>query len=237
MNADKKKLIYKGLAITFAVMFFSLLLGEILYNNRVNSFTQSMDYLKDEIEEEKLFISFLNQYSTDANVCGVIESYMGGLSNKVYDTGARIEKMYDPKQNVNELKNLQKDWVYLNLELWLRLDKYKKLCNSPKDVIIYFYPYQCQECAPYTVALNRLTTEAGDNLWLFSIPSEVDVKMVSMLMKYYKVKNVPSIVFNGKLLKGTDKDIIKKLETEVRKNKKAVDKKNKKNIKTEKAPK
>jgi hypothetical protein len=202
MSSSKTSLIWKSLAITFSIMFFSLLFAQMIYNKRVNQLDEGIGQLRNEMNEEKLFIAFSDQFSGDVNICRTIETYMGGLSNKVFQTGRHIEKVYKEENSLEKFKVIQKEWVYLNIELWLRLMKYNKVCAKKRNYILYFYPYDCSECTPYSNALNGLNKEFGDELWLFSVPAEIDIKMVGIMQNYFGVKDLPAVVINGKLIKG-----------------------------------
>ncbi len=202
MSSNKKNLIYKGLAIAFSIMFFSLLFAQMIYNKRVNLLDEGIDNLRNEINEDKLFLAFSDQFSSDVSICKSIEKYMVGLSNKVFQTGKHIERVYKEDQDLEKFKAIQKEWVYLNIELWLKLVKFNKVCPKNRSYILYFYPYDCNECAPYSNTLNKLNTQYGDDLWLFSIPAEIDVKMVGTIRNYFGVKDLPAVVVNGKLLEG-----------------------------------
>lgn len=215
-SSSKKNLIYKGLAITFSIMFFSLLFAQMIYNKRVNMLDEGIVHLRNEINEEKLFIAFSDEFSGDISICKTFETYMRGLSNKVYHTGKNIERVYEEEHNLEKFKLIQKEWVYLNIELWLRLLKYNKLCANKRNYILYFYPYDCSECAPYSNTLNKLNKQYGDELWLFSIPAEIDLKIVSIIKNYFNIKNLPAVVLNGKLLK--DKNVPELIEKTINKN-------------------
>jgi hypothetical protein len=211
MSSSKTSLIYKSLAITFSIMFFSLLFAQMIYNKRVNQLDEGIGQLRNEMNEEKLFIAFSDQFSGDVSICRTIETYMGGLSNKVFQTGKHIEKVYKEEHSLEKFKVIQKDWVYLNIELWLRLMKYNKVCTKKRNYILYFYPYDCNSCAPYSNILNKLNKQFGDELWLFSVPAEIDIKMVGIMQNYFGVKDLPAVVINGKLLKGDNiPDLIEK---------------------------
>ncbi|MCX7678636.1 MAG: hypothetical protein N2316_05405 [Spirochaetes bacterium] len=201
-SSSKKNLIYKGLAITFSIMFFSLLFAQMIYNKRVHMLDEGIGHLRNEINEEKLFLAFSDQFATDVSICKTFETYMQGLSNKVYHTGKNIERVYEEEHNLEKFKLIQREWVYLNIELWLRLLKYNKLCANKRNYVLYFYPYDCNECAPYANILNKLNKQYGDELWLFSIPAEIDLKIVSIIKNYFNIKDLPAVVINGKLIKG-----------------------------------
>ncbi len=204
MEPNKKNLIYKALAITFGIMFFSLLFAQVLYERKINRLDSTIANLRDSINQEKLFIAFFDEFSRDTSVCELIDSYLTGLSDRVFETGLHIEKMRAEEKNTEEFREIQKEWVFLNMELWLRLIKYNKICFNRRNYVLYFYPYNCPECLPYTEELNRLNAKYGDNLWLFSMPAESDIEMVKMVMRYFGVAKAPAVVVNGQLLKEKD---------------------------------
>ena len=202
MKTNRKNLIYKAFAITFSIMFFSLLFSKIIFDNKINSLDKHMDQMYSELNEEKLFLSFSNEFSNDSNLCETVETYLGGLSEKIFQSGSHLEKMYKDERNLEKIKKIQKEWVFLNLELWLRIIKYNKVCSTKRNYILYFYPYNCERCTPYTLALTNSHNKYKEKLWLFSIPAEIDIKMVEMLKKYFAITKIPAIIYNGTLLSG-----------------------------------
>jgi hypothetical protein len=64
MDAGKKNLIYKGLAVTFCIMFFSIFFSQILYDKKISRFDMEMTYLRNTLREGQLILSLRQVLNT-----------------------------------------------------------------------------------------------------------------------------------------------------------------------------
>ena len=125
--------------------------------------------------------------------------------------GKKVNLASEDKSNVSDLIALQKQYVYNNLELWLRLRKENSLCPQyRRNYIMYLYPYNCNECAPLETAIRDAKDKYGDELWIFSIPKEINIKSVDAIVDYYGVNYIPAVIINDKVI--YEQDIINNLD-------------------------
>lgn len=200
----RKKVLYKAMAFTFGILFFALLFAILLINWQKTDLDKGMIEVSNKVQEMKLFNALSDTLLFDSNSCKLMENQMKGFAGEVYKLGKLVLAYYETNQGSQESIDLQKQHVYLNLELWLKLEKYNKICENKRNYILYFYPYNCSECAPLAGEINELREVYGDALWVFSIPGQINSKTVDILQHYYGVDYLPSVVVNGTTLKGSE---------------------------------
>ncbi|MDD4983592.1 MAG: hypothetical protein PHH82_01985 [Candidatus ainarchaeum sp.] len=200
MDNGKKKIFYKALAFTFAVMFFALLFANLVYDWKKTDLNDDILDIYNKSTDLKITMNFYDTM-VDANSCDLMENQLIGLSDFLYDLGKKVNLAADDKDNLEEVKKLQKEYVYNNLDLWLRLKKFNSICPQyVKNYILYFYPYNCNECAPLETAIQDIKDKYGDKVWIFSIPSEVGISAVDNILEFYDVNYIPGIVINEKTI-------------------------------------
>jgi len=154
MDAVKKNLIYKALAVTFAIMFFSLFFSQVIYERKINTLDSDITFLQNEIEEYRIFVNLSDELFHRRDKRMIMESFMKGISWRIFETGMHIEKMSENREHVEEFNRIKKEWVFLNIELWIKLLNYNKISANNKNYILYFYPPKCEECVSYRNVLN-----------------------------------------------------------------------------------
>jgi len=203
-NDSRKKIVYKALAFTFAILFFSIIIAVLLVNWQTTELDKAYIDITNEAQDIKLFSLFYDRLVNDENSCTLMETQLYGLADKVFDLGQKVSIYYEKNIDSDDAKQMQKQFVYLDLELWLRMLKYNTSCNNKKNYILYFYPYSCTECGPLADSINTYKKDFGDDLWIFSIPAQLDSKIVDVLLHYYNADYLPSIVVNGNTIKGPE---------------------------------
>lgn len=213
LNDTRKKILYKALAFTFGILFISLLVATLMVNWQKTDLDKGYLDVVNEAQEIKIFIQFYDTLTIDSNSCSLMEKQLFGLADTVYLLGQKVDLYFEQNKNDPQAIDLQKQFVYMDLELWLRMVSYNKICDSNRNYILYFYPYNCTECGPLVDSIREKKTDLGDNLWVFSIPGQTDSQIVDIIMRNFKADYLPSIVVNGQTIKGPDafKDINKYL--------------------------
>jgi len=209
LNDSRKKIVYKALTFTFAILFFSILVAVLLVNWQKSDIDNAYIEINNDAQEIKLFSMFYDSMITDSNSCSLMDKQLKGLADKAFQLGQKVDLYFEQNKDSDDAKDIQKEHVYLDLELWLRLQNFNKVCYMNRNYILYFYPYNCSECAPLAESIRDYKDNFGDNLWVFSIPAQIDSKIVEVLLQHYNADYLPSIVVNGYVLKGPEafKDI------------------------------
>jgi len=202
---DRRAVIYLGLSFSFAVMFFGLLFGSLIYNYQTTTLNAELQNLKVRNQEIILFSSILqNDLTKDGFDCNFYGTSLNNFAMYVNEYGRILEKYYESVDDIDSVKDLQKDYVVTSLNLYFSIDKYNSVCkDNAKNLILYLYPYNCGTCDGITKTINNIVYGPGGT-FSFSIPSEVGLESVDFIKSYYGVSIIPSVVVNGVTLGGPD---------------------------------
>jgi hypothetical protein len=196
MDVEKKNLIYKALALTFCIMFFSILFSQIFGEKKISKFDMEMTYLRDTLREGQVILSLRGVLNTGKNSNNILTD---GLANRLFKTGIDIERLSSNEDSGSLFKKVSREWIYLNIELWQKLIAYNNNTVNKKNYIIYIYPPNCNECVSYRNLFNKLHREYGEDLWLFILPDDAESVVLHAIKQYYKVKDhLPAVIVNGK---------------------------------------
>jgi hypothetical protein len=215
MDAGKKNLIYKGLAVTFCIMFFSIFFSQILYDKKISRFDMEMTYLRNTLREGQLILSLRQVLNTKTGAAETDEALTDGLADRLFRTGVYIERLSNNDDINDFFTRVSREWIYLNLELWQKLIVHNRNSTDKKSYIIYIYPSECLSCIPYKNLFNKLHREYGEKLWLFILPDDNESGVLHILKQYYSIEDVPAIIVNGKVVRNGEP--LEKIEEILRK--------------------
>ncbi len=205
MIADsKKKIFYKALFITFLVMFLSLLFASLIVNWSETDIDKVYNDIVQDTQEIQLYSTFFNTFNLDKNSCSLMDKQIRVYSDKVYELSRNVNYYYEQNNGSDKAKEIQKNAVYANLELWLKAENYSKICDTNNNYLLYFYPYDCVECGPLVDTINEYKKQYKEDLWIFSIPGNADSDFINFLQKYYNIDYLPSVIINGNVIKGPE---------------------------------
>lgn len=203
MEIQKKNLIYKALAVTFAVMFFSLLFAQAAYKHKVSKFEMEMSYIRDTLKEGQIILSLRNVVGADK--AKAEDPLTDGMAKRLYETGIAIERLANDDDSRDFFAKVSREWIYLNVELWQRLRVHNRISAKKKSWLIYIYPVDCAQCVSYTNLFGRLHREYGEKLWFFILPDNSESGVLQVLKHNYDVKGGgPAVIVNGKLASGDE---------------------------------
>ncbi len=199
MDAQKKNLIYKALAVTFAIMFFSVFFSQVIYERKMEGINNDLSRLRSSIDEARFILSMKNIYRKNVKGRKEIEQYLQNASDTIYNTGTYISKLANSDRNQVTFKRVSREWILLTANAWSDLISRNRGKRVP--YILFFYPPDCNECIAYRTVLARLHSSYGSKIWIFSLPALKNNSIIQLMKNYYGVKEVPAVVVNGKLLK------------------------------------
>lgn len=202
MDIQKKNLLYKALAITFAIMFFSILFSQTIFQQKVSDFDREMNYVRDTLREGQVILSLKQVFNTK----GVADDSLNDdMADRLFETGISIQRISSSEDSNYLFRNVSREWIYLNMDLWQKLIIHNRNSVNKKSYIIYIYPPDCTECAPYENCFVQLHKKYGENLLFFILPDDPDSRVLRIVKQYCKVKGSgPSVIVNGVLAKGDD---------------------------------
>ena len=210
MDINKKNLIYKALALTFCIMFFSILISQIFFQKKVSSFEVEMSYIRDTLKEGQVILSLRQALNTQQG-SKTNDFLTDGLADRLFKTGLDIERISGNEDNNAFFGKVSREWIYLNVELWQKLIEHNINSINKKSYIIYIYSSDCKECISYRNLINKLHKKYGESLWLFILPDDQESGVLQVLKQYYKIgKMRAAVIVNGKLVDGEEP--LKKIE-------------------------
>ncbi len=203
VDKTRKNVIYLALAFAFGILFFGLLFGFILYEYQTGVADKEIANLKVRTQEVALFSNFLENDLKTGNVdCNFYSESLNDYSKYLNEYGNILQKYYENPENIAKVKYLQGDFVTAALNLYLSMEKYNVQCSSQKkNLILYFYPYNCGVCGGITEKINNLVSDVNGT-FSFSIPAEIGLESVNFVMNKYGAKTIPSVVVNDNTIEG-----------------------------------
>ncbi len=199
----RSNVIIIGFAVTFAIMFFGLLFGTLLYNYQTYNVNKELNDLKTRSQEIRFFSNYL-QANLDINNCSKFDAGLIEFADYLNDYGRKLTKYYNNQRDLEIIKEVQKDAVIGYLELLVSIDKYNDVCSEHrKNYILYLYPYDCTTCDGIVTEIRSLTNE-NKGIFDVSIPAEIGLESVDFIKNYYDVNYLPSVVVNGVTLRGSE---------------------------------
>lgn|GEM_PF-4265777 len=200
---NRSTVILIGFAITFAIMFFGLLFGILIYNYQTYNVNSEITDLKIRSQEIQFFATYL-QTNLDENNCDKFDSGLQDFSVYLNDYGRRLSTYYENQRDLDIVKEIQKDAILGYLNLLLSLNEYNTICvNNKKNYILYMYPYDCTTCDGIVREIRKQTSEKK-GIFDISIPADVGLESVDFIREYYNITTVPGIVVNGNTILGSE---------------------------------
>lgn len=202
---SRKDVIYKSFAITFAVMFLGLLIGVLIYNYQTYSVDKEINDLKVRVQELSLLSDYVSMdiKNESSQYCDFYNYKLVDFARYVNEYGVLISRYYNNQKDIERIKYIQKDFVVANLKLFVGLSRYNEYCPQKKNYIMYLYPYNCNNCDGVALEVRRLVKDYK-GLYSFSIPAEIDLASVEMIIDRYDINEYPAVVVNGTTLQGPE---------------------------------
>lgn len=211
----KVLIIFIAVSITFALLFFGLLFGIIIENFQKNYLEKDLLNIKTKGSEIRLFLNYMEKDVSSGNLdCNFYDESIRTFGKSLNEYGRFLNEYYKKNSELEDVKLLQKDYVISSIDLYLAVEEYNKVCKENyKNIILYFYPYNCGVCDGITQKINNLVNERND-VFEFSIAAEVDLRIVDFIAHKYNLQTIPSLIVNGQLIEGRDsyKDVEKYLK-------------------------
>ena len=194
----------KALVITAIVFALGLSLGWYLDWTRAQAAQNELDSLRLQAEEARVGMVFFETFKSDPQFCSVFGSEMSAQLRRVGLLGEQLETLREANKLDASYYSLKRQYVLFNTELWLRSENLKKLCGSATTTILYFYPENgdCPNCGSQANELLQLKRSCPESVWLFALPTDLDVTVVEMLVQRFGVAQTPSLVVDGQTFGG-----------------------------------
>lgn len=181
-------------AITTLVFIAGIFIGGRISTSKLESIniaTQSMraDVLGAELQYQLVLES----------ACNITDPVL--LTDELYKIGSKLDFMENDLGKKNpEVLGLKEYYSMLEVEHWLLLKKVRKQCNTPYDLVLYFYSNleDCPDCEEQGHVLNYIHKKIpAVNIYSFDI--NIDNPVLSTIKTLYRIKQAPSLVIDEKV--------------------------------------
>jgi hypothetical protein len=197
----KKSVFLIAFLITAFLLITILFLGNTLNNERKNYVEDKMTIISD-LNEVQTY-SLLSDVYGGKLACLAFNSKLAAWDQTLWKLGLKLE------QYRVATEEFQKDPFYLeqktvfneNEVLYMAfLTKAKKECNLSQSIISFYYrkAEACQKCDDQSFVLSDIKREMGDSVSIFSFDDDLNITSISLLQKYYEIKEYPCVVINEK---------------------------------------
>ncbi len=195
----KRKLTLKLYVVAFIITVAIFLLG--VYVGQLADSQVSKDLsaqLKSYSEESISFQILLLEDSS--SFCPLYLEESSLLEQRTIDIGEQLTYLEEYKGVYDE--DLKKEYFLLETKAYLLATKVKELCNSEKNLILYLYSKDCEDCILQGKQLNAIALDFGDNVRIYSFDGELDSPVVESFKNKYYVTSYPTLIINGKKFTG-----------------------------------
>ena len=200
------------LVITIIVFTSGIFFG--IYINRVKvSELQNMVSELDKKRTEQELNLLLTDYLPN-KTCDVMNYEVEKMIPDINELAGKVT-FYEETKKFEE-KNYEDtkiDYTVNLIRYWLYLEKLKSNCDLNVTTLIYFYSNKdCNLCRNQGIVLDYMKNKHKSDLMIFALDVDLELNSIDMIMKSYGVREMPSIIIDGKLYDGfVDKETLENL--------------------------
>jgi hypothetical protein len=214
MINNNKNIFWEALLVTIFVFGIGVLDGvwfESLRTVQVSSMYENaeLDMLDVKIQSDILNLNILDcEEASKSNI---------NFADKIYSEAITLTQYEDSNQFTDSLIIQHKKYDLLRAQLWINSLKIKEQCNSNYHNLVYFYKYNnptLEEKAKqltFSKILEIIKAKYGDKVLLIPIAGDNNITSVDLLMKKYKIKELPAILIDEKTVV-TDTKSVEEME-------------------------
>jgi hypothetical protein len=184
--------------ITIGILLTVALISEYLSNKKLENLKTTQDQIAIDILASETQFSLLSEVS--CNDIGITT-----LTGELNSLAAKIDYSEKSLTNEEEIKNLKKYYILLEIKDYLLMKKISDRCKRPIVSILYFYTTEenCSECVKQGYVLTALRNKYPD-LRVYSFDYNVDVSALRSLIAIYNVSDtkLPAIIVGEKQYTG-----------------------------------
>ncbi|MCX6711470.1 MAG: hypothetical protein NT139_00320 [Candidatus Woesearchaeota archaeon] len=202
-------------ALLFTILIFGIgiLLGFILTDARISYVNDATSQQKLEYDSIQLQYLYISSLLKDEN-CPAITKALEENINNLENLRIKLENFMSGSENKIEYINLKREYTLAQLKYWLLSKQTKKLCKQDTVSVLFFYTNdaQCPDCSTQGTILTYLKDTFKDKLLIFSLDSNLNEPMVSILKETYNITKEPTtIIENTKFESLTTKEKLKEV--------------------------
>ncbi len=195
-NVNKPKYI-AIIVVVFFVFVVGILLGKILTEMNLSSYTNTAAFLK----LQTLSLS-LQQDLISKNICDID---VFKITRDRARLGAKVEELEKSLGKTNpQTIALKAEYSLISIRQWLLVKDVKEKCGQDVNIILFFYSNtnNLQDSELQGYVLDYLHRKYPEKIVTYSLDSDLEEPTIGTLMELYNITQIPSIVINEKLYSG-----------------------------------
>jgi len=198
---DVKKYRYVFAAVITIVIFtLGMLFSNFVDDQRYSSLRNEIQDNNVELESWQLQLNYLR--SEDVDSCQALQT---GLQDVVSNYNSRLDDIQNYRENSffreDDFESMKDLYVLSGLRYWLFAEELKDNCEYDANTALYFTTSigeaeDCDACGYTGEQLSILKRKYGEQLLIFTVPTEFEDGFVDMLQTRHNVTEVPTVVIN-----------------------------------------
>lgn len=198
---DVKKYRYIFAAVITIVIFsLGMLFSNFVDDQRYSSLRNEIQDDNVELESWQLQLNYLR--SEDIESCGALQS---GLQDVVSNYNSRLDDIQNYKENSffreQDFESMKNLYVLSGLRYWMFAEELKANCEYDANTVLYFTTQigeaeECDACGYTGEELSMLKQKYGEELLIFTVPTQFEDGFVDMLEIRHNVTEIPTVVIN-----------------------------------------
>ncbi len=202
----EKKISWKFYLMTFiitVIIFTSgIIFGVFLSKAKVTELQESVSELEKRRLDQELNLLLVE--SLPNKTCDIINYEVEKVIPELNELAGEVVFYEDTKKfDEDKYQETKKSYMTSQIKYWLYLEKLKNSCNVNVTNIIYFYSNKdCDLCRNQGIVLSYMKDIRESDLMVFSLDTDMELDSIDIIKKSYGVKELPSLIINGKLYSG-----------------------------------
>ena len=198
----KPKVFVESLIITILIFMIGFSWGFYFEYFRTSKITES--YKNYEVEALDLKLQNYYYQIMDESSCkeSIEQNFI--FADNLYNTGLEIERAEEANQITEDILREKRRHALLKTELWLNTVLLKEKCNNPFDTVVYLFAHDPKDNAKLSEQkivsniLKSIKEKKGNKIILIPIAGDMDLGIIGLQNRIYKIKYFPSIIINEK---------------------------------------
>jgi len=196
----KRQFYLTAAILTLTIFLAGILIGWYLDTKRIEYISKEYENLELDLRSLILENNFFQTFNNPDLYCESSFERLPKIMKEVDKLGNRLESFERINQfNLEEFERLKKNYILLNIDLWLRLVKLKQQCNYSIHTILYFYPEkECLDCSAQSLVLTYWKEKMPNSVMVFPIDGDLDFPLIKILKTKFNITTYPSLVIDEK---------------------------------------
>lgn len=193
---------WQSLLICILVFGIGIYMGYSLEANRVSQVLELYQQSELDLMDIQIQNNLLSMKDFD---CKIYNEEIINFADRIYNEAKVLERFEAASELTEGIKLQHKKYDLLRTLLWTQTIEMKTKCNSPVDVLLYFYEYSPQDIDKkslqniFSKKLFELKESSGNDIILVPMAGNLNLTSIEILKRNYNISQLPTILINDKV--------------------------------------